>query len=129
MSRASGHPRVELCVPVSVFAEIVSLCIQREEEGKFCIDDLYKLVDFWQGLDIVVLRPNKAVAVACYNLYMDETVRDSRLGPTDLVHLGYAMAYDLDYLITTDKILRKYKVPPSFKLRVMHPQNIDDIFK
>lgn len=80
-------------------------------------------------MDIVVLRPNKAVAVACYNLYMDETVRDSRLSPTDLVHLGYAMAYDLDYLITTDKTLRKYKVPSSFKLRVMHPQDIDDIFK
>ena len=63
------------------------------------------------------------------HLYMDETVRDSRLGPTDLVHLGYAMAYDLDYLITTDKTLRKYKVPSSFKLRVMHPQDMDDIFK
>ena len=48
MSRASGHPRVELCIPVSVFAEIVSLCLQGEQngerEGKFCIDDLYKLI-------------------------------------------------------------------------------------
>jgi len=133
LSHASGHPRVELCVPVSVFAEIVSLCLHGKEngerEGNFCIEDLYKLVSFWQGLNIVVLRPNKAVAVACYNLYMDESVRDSRLSPTDLVHLGYAMAYDLDYLITTDKTLRKYKVPPSFKLVVMHPQNVDDIFK
>ena len=132
MSRASGHPRVELCIPVSVFAEIISLCLQGEQDGeqdsKFCIEDLYKLVGFWQGLDIVVLRPNKAVAVACYNLYMDESVRDSRLSPTDLVHLGYAMAYDLDYLITTDKTLRKYKIPDAFPLVVMHPKNVDEIF-
>lgn len=132
MSRASGHPRVELCIPVSVFAEIVSLCLQGEQngerEGKFCIDDLYKLIGFWQGLDIVVLRPNKAVAVACYNLYMDESVRDSRLSPTDLVHLGYAMAYDLDYLITTDKTLRKYRIPDALPLVVMHPKNVDEIF-
>ena len=132
MSRASGHPRVELCIPVSVFAEIVSLCLQGEQnserEGKFCIEDLYTLIGFWQGLDIVVLRPNKAVAVACYNLYMDESVRDSRLSPTDLVHLGYAMAYDLDYLITTDKTLRKYRIPDAFPLVVIHPKNVDEIF-
>jgi predicted nucleic acid-binding protein len=117
---------------VSVFAEIVSLCLQGEQngerEGKFFIEDLYKLIGFWQGLDIVVLRPNKAVAVACYNLYMDESVRDSRLSPTDLVHLGYAMAYDLDYLITTDKTLRKYRIPDAFPLVVMHPKNVDEIF-
>jgi predicted nucleic acid-binding protein len=133
LSRASGHPRVELCIPVSVFAEIVSLCLHGKEngerEGKFCIEDLHKLVSFWQGLDIVVLRPNKAVAVACYNLYMDESVRDSRLSPTDLVHLGYAMAYDLDYFITTDRTLRKYKVPSAFKLVVMHPKDVDEIFR
>ena len=120
---------MELCVPVSVFAEIVSLCIQKEDDGKFCIDDLYRLVDFWRGLDIVVLRPNKAVAVACYNLYMDDTIRDSRLAPTDLVHLGYAMAYDIDYLVTTDKTLRKYKIPSALKLKVMHPGDVDDLFK
>jgi predicted nucleic acid-binding protein len=123
---------VELCIPVSVFAEIVSLCLQGEQngerEGKFFIEDLYKLIGFWQGLDIVVLRPNKAVAVACYNLYMDESVRDSRLSPTDLVHLGYAMAYDLDYLITTDKTLRKYKIPDAFPLVVIHPKSLDEIF-
>lgn len=81
-----------------------------------------------QGLDIVVLRPNKAVAVACYNLYMDESFRDSRLSPTDLVHLRYAMAYDIDYLITTDKILRKYKIPDAFPLVVIHPKSLDEIF-
>ncbi|OPY48936.1 MAG: hypothetical protein A4E49_03307 [Methanosaeta sp. PtaU1.Bin112] len=94
MSRVSGHPRVELCIPVSIFAEIVSLCLPEEQgseqENKFTIEDLYRLIEFWQGLNMVVLRPNKAVAVACYNLYMDESVRDSRLSPTDLVHLGYS---------------------------------------
>lgn len=124
---------MELCIPVSVFAEIVSLCIQEEQDGeqesKFCIEDLHALIEFWQGLNIAVLRPNKAVAVACYNLYMDEAIRDSRLRPTDLVHLGYAMAYDLDYLITTDRTLREYKVPSAFKLVVKHPKDADDVLK
>ena len=126
----SGHPHAALCVPVSVFAEIVSLCLQGEQddeqESRFCIEDLHKLVGFWQGLSIEILRPNKAVAVACYNLYMDGT---TRLKPSDLVHLGYAMAYDLDYLITTDKDLRKYRLPDAFKLVVKHPKNADEIFK
>lgn len=49
------------------------------------------------------------------------------LSPTDLVHLGYAMAYDLDYLITTDRTMREYKVPSAFKLVIKHPKNVDDI--
>jgi predicted nucleic acid-binding protein len=129
LSRASGHPRATLCVPVSVFAEIVSLCLQHEQDGeqesKFNIEDLHALVEFWKGLNIEILRPNKAVAVACFNLYMDET---TRLKPSDLVHLGYAMAYDLDYLIATDKDLRNYRIPDTFKLVVKHPKNAEKIF-
>ncbi len=86
-------------------------------------------MEFWQGLNLVVLHPNKAVAVACYNLYTNESFRDSRLNPTDLVHLGYAMAYDLDYLITTDRTLRGYRMPEEFKLTVKHPNEAMSIFK
>ena len=132
LDHASSHPQVKLCIPVSVFAEIVSLCIHGEQEGEqernFSINDLYKLVDFWKGLNLVVLHPNKAVATACYNLYMDDTMRDSRLGPSDLVHLGYALAYDLDYFITSDGPLKKYQVPNTFKLKINHPKNADKIF-
>ncbi|MHB8118278.1 MAG: hypothetical protein ACYDHX_06090 [Methanothrix sp.] len=38
------------------------------------------------------------------------------------------MAYELDYLITTDKTLRKYRIPDAFQLVVMHPKNVDEIF-
>ena len=64
------------------------------------------------------------MAVACFNLYEDET---ARLKPSDLVHLGYAMAYDLDYLIATDKDLRQYRAPNPLKLVVKHPKDVGDI--
>ena len=49
--------------------------------------------------------------------------------PSDLVHLGYALAYDLDYLIATDKDLRKYRIPASFDLVVKHPKDAEEIFE
>ena len=49
--------------------------------------------------------------------------------PSDLVHLGYALAYDLDYLIATDKDLRKYRIPTSFDLVVKHPKDAEEIFE
>jgi hypothetical protein len=42
--------------------------------------------------------------------------------PTDLVHLGYAMAYDVDYFITTDGVLNQYRMPAGFKVKVLHPK-------
>ena len=34
--------------------------------------------------------------------------------PTDRTHLAYAMAYDSDYFLTSDKNLIKYRIPRSF---------------
>jgi hypothetical protein len=42
--------------------------------------------------------------------------------PTDLVHLGYAMAYDVDYFITTGGVLNQYRMPAGFKVKVLHPK-------
>lgn len=95
----------------------------------FSLEDLYSLVGSWQELNLSILHPNRAVTMACYNLYTNESFRDSRLAPTGLVHLGYAMAYDLDYLITTDKALREYRMPNEFNLKVKHPNEAMGVLK
>ena len=41
--------------------------------------------------------------------------------PTDVFHIGYAMAYDMDYFVSTDRLLLQYKLPEGSKLKVIHP--------
>ena len=104
----SGHPDISLCVPISVLGEVVIICVEGEwkgREGKHNREELHELIDIWSGLKISFLHPNEAVAATCYNLYNHAGYRDSRIKPADLVHLGYALAYDVDYFITTDRIL------------------------
>jgi len=43
------------------------------------------------------------------------------MSPSDLVHLGYAMAYNVDYFITSDRVLNDYRIPEDFKLKVLTP--------
>lgn len=115
---------------MSVLGEIVTLCLENnQDEEKHTLEDLYELIDFWRGLKIRFLHPNERVAIVCYNLYKNGIYKDDRLKPSDLVHLGYALAYDLDYLISSDKILRSYQVPSEFKLEIKHPKNATDIFR
>ncbi len=44
------------------------------------------------------------------------------MNPTDLVHLGYALAYDVDYFITSDRVLNDYHIPEDYKLKVLTPE-------
>lgn len=83
------------------------------------ITQLHELVVFWGSLDIRFLYPNDAVATTCYLLHTSGEYKDSRMSPTDAVHLGYALAYDADYLVTTDKNLQNYSVPSEFKLKII----------
>jgi len=50
-------------------------------------------------------------------------LRDNRMTPADLVHLGYAMAYNVDYFVTTDSVLIEYRMLAGFKLKVLHPKD------
>ncbi len=57
----------------------------------------------------------------CCSLYSDAW-RDDRMKPTDLVHLGYALAYEVDYFITSDRVLNEYRISEEFKLKVLTPE-------
>jgi len=75
------------------------------------ITHLNQLLDDW---NITVLFPNEHVRILCYQMGEEEI--DTRMirEPTDRTHLAYAMAYDSDYFLTSDKNLIKYRIPRSF---------------
>ncbi|MEL6037198.1 MULTISPECIES: PIN domain-containing protein [Methanothrix] len=128
----SSHPDISLCVPISVLGEVVIICVEGEWKGredKHNREELHELIDIWSGLRISFLHPNEAVATTCYNLYNHSKYKDSRIKPADLVHLGYALAYDVDFFITTDRILRGYSIPKEFKTKVLHPHEAQAILK
>jgi hypothetical protein len=101
LRKLSGDPRVELFVPISVLGESVIECLlgERTGEGQHDIDELYRLIELWGILELLFLYPNDVVAAVCYQLSKrKEELGDFRLTDTDLVHLGYALAHEMDYL-------------------------------
>ncbi len=67
-------------------------------------------------MEIRFLLPSNEAAEICWNLVNE---CGDRMQSTDRTHLGYALAYGMDYLITTDKILLHYHVPDDFRLKVV----------
>lgn len=106
-----------LCVPTSVLGEASAICF----EGKrHTVDDLRQIVDLLDRREVRFLHPSQVVAEICCDLYSDDW-RDDRMNPADLVHLGYALAYEMDYFVTSDKILNEYRIPEEYKLEILTP--------
>lgn len=128
----SNNPRVDLFVPISVIGECVIECLReechpRDQRG---VREIDHLTDLWAGLDLKFLYPNELVAEVCYQLverYKTGYDRDRRLTDTDLVHIGYALAHEMDYFLTTDKALKHY-IPQKAKLKVLNLEEIKDLF-
>jgi predicted nucleic acid-binding protein len=122
LDHINNHPAIELCVPFSVLAEIVFIGLTREKEQ--CdprkMEIIASLIELWRKIDIRFLPPTNRVAEICWHLA--EECKD-RLQPTDRTHLGYALAYNMNYLITTDKILLHYQVPDGFQLKIISLKN------
>ena len=98
-----------------MLGEVSAICF----EGRtHTVDELYKIINFLNHFDVKFRHPNRVVAEICCNLYSDAW-RDDRMKPTDLVHLGYALAYEVDYFITSDRVLNAYRIPEEFKLKVL----------
>ncbi len=119
----SSAPSVSLFVPITVIGESTLECLVGETTpgSKHDLKELHDLIDFWASLDLKPLYPNTAAAEACFRLtvrYRRGSHRDYRLSDTDLVHLGYALGYQMDYLLTTDRSL-KYYVPDKSELKVI----------
>jgi hypothetical protein len=131
LNHLSTAPHITPFVPISVLGESVIECLRGEKEDTVHnLDELHKLIDFWGALDLSFLYPNALVADACYKLvekYKKGERVDYRIKDTDLVHLGYALAYNVDYFLTTDTKL-KYYVPEKSNLRVIDHEAAKEIF-
>lgn len=129
----SGDPRIDLFVPISVFGESVIECLQGEKlgDGRHDINELYRLIELWSALDLLFLYPNDLVAAVCYQLSIRKEERENhRLSDTDLVHLGYALAHEMDYFLTTDKDLKHVDpyIPKRAKLQVIGLDEARNLF-
>jgi len=95
---------------ISVLGEAFTQMHEKSDAIRY-ITHLNQLLDDWR---VAVHFPNDQVRVLCYQ--MGEVEIDTRMirEPTDLTHLAYAMAYDSDYFLTSDKNLIKYRIPKSF---------------
>lgn len=123
LSHLSNDPRITLYVPISVLGESVIECLRETDHG---LDELHEMIDFWGSLDLEFLYPSTLVAEACYKLaqlYKQGEKIDYRLSDTDLVHLGYALAYNMDFFLTTDTKLKHY-IPEKSTLQVSDHKEI-----
>ena len=127
LQHLSSHAgRFQLSVPISVLGESVTLCLEGERKGRsHNIRELHDLIAFWGGLNINILHPNEAVATACYRL--NTKYKDDRMTPQDLVHIGYALAYNVDYLVTSDKNMQRFRLPDDSGLEIIPPERIRNL--
>lgn len=128
----NNNPKVDLFVPISVIGECVIECLrgERDPHDQHGIREIDRLTDLWARLDLKFLYPNELVADVCYQLverYKKGYDRDYRLTDTDLVHIGYALAHEMDYFLTTDKALKHY-IPRKSKLKVINLEEIKGLF-
>lgn len=123
LQHLSGAPKVELYVPISVIGEVVIECLSKlGSSSSHDLEDLHDIIDLWGKLNLAFLYPNEIVAEVCYELtkmYRE----DRRLTDTDRVHLCYALAYRMDYFLTTDQSLGHY-IPKGSGLKVINPGGV-----
>ena len=121
LQHLSGHvDKFRLSVPISVLGESVTLCLEGERDGRsHNIRELHDLISFWGGLNINILHPNEVVATICYRL--NTKYKDERMTPQDIVHVGYALAYNMNYLVTTDRNMQRFNLPKGAELEIIPP--------
>ena len=112
-----------LVTSITVMGEIVLVCVRDNEKNK----DLHKIIDILHFYDIRFLIPNSLLRECC--LCLDATDSDDRVAKTDKTHLAYAVAYDVDYFLTTDLKLQAFnpKVDCPFfskKKRIISPSEL-----
>ena len=124
LQHLSSHAgKFQLSVPISVLGESVTLCLEGERVGRsHNIKELHDLISFWGSLNINILHPNSVVATICYRL--NTRYKDERMAPQDIVHIGYALAYNMNYLVTTDKSMQKFKLPDGSGLEIIPPDRL-----
>ena len=94
-----------LVTSITVMGEVVLVCVRDKEKTK----NLHKIVDLLHSYDIRFLIPNSLLRECCRCL--DQIDPDDRVPKTDKTHLAYAIAYNVDYFLTTDLKLQTFNLP------------------
>jgi len=96
-----------VCISLPVLGEFTSE-INSLPNRELLMRGLFDIVDTF---DPIVMVPNSRVSYACYLLCKFNEDARMKSQYTDLVHLGYAMAYEVPVFLTTDKHLTHYRIP------------------
>ena len=99
-----------LVTSITVMGEIVLVCIRDNEKTK----DLHKIIDLLHFYDIRFLIPNSLLRECCRCL--DRIDPNDRVPKTDKTHLAYAIAYNVNYFLTTDLKLQVFNLPEDCQL-------------
>jgi len=96
---------------LTVIGEVI-LIMKRDTKFAEHLNGFFSLLNEWQ---ITILVPTDGVAVICYEFSQDFTEGRMMSQKTDRTHLAYAIAYDCDYLITSDDAMIRYQIPRRLK--------------
>ena len=101
----------QVCTSITVLGEAFTQMYEKPD----AVDYITRMHALFTAWDVTALFPEDRVRISCYLLGEMET--DTRMSrePTDRVHLAYAMAYRVDYFLTSDKHLIKYRIPSKLR--------------
>ncbi|MBN1166352.1 MAG: hypothetical protein JXA44_04385 [Methanospirillaceae archaeon] len=99
--------QTSISVPGEAFIQM-----HEHEKALDYITSMNQLLDEW---NITVLFPNDSVRILCFRMGEEEI--DTRMirEPVDRTHLAYAIAYQSDSFLTSDKNLIRYRIPSSLE--------------
>jgi len=97
----------QIFTSLSVIGEVI-LIMKRDAKFAEHLTGFFSLISEWK---LTILVPTDDVAVICYEFSQDFTDGRMMSQKTDRTHLAYAIAYDCDYLITSDDALIRYRIP------------------
>jgi len=112
-----------LATSLTVIGEFIQELTPLKEKDAY----LNTFWDFIEDVDLLLLLPNSRVSYACYLICKYNEDDRMRAEYTDLVHLAYALAYDIPLFITTDRHLSHYRIPPSLLQRGYKQPTMMDI--
>ncbi len=105
-----------------VFGEFIAEIAVKKDKDTF----IRTFLSILEELDVTGLVPNPRVSYACYLLCRHNEDERMKHQHTDLVHLGYAMAYEIPLFLTSDKNLTRYRLPSHLTDKgYQKPQMID----
>lgn len=92
---------------LTVIGELIQELSPNTEKGAY-------LNTFWgfvEEVDLILLVPNSRLSYTCYLLCKYNEDERMKAEYTDLIHLSYAIAYEVPLFITTDRHLSHFRIP------------------